>query len=138
MINIKRVDDVHFRYKMPKLIIKQETTHLKILNLSDVAKSLHTKPKYIIKYFGYELGTSSNYSSSDSFGTLNGEYTFLQIENLLYKFIDKFILCYQCLLPETYLKLNSDSTKLRMKCNSCGFRKSIKDHKLVNYIINDL
>jgi translation initiation factor 5 len=137
MLNIRQNNDPNYRYKMPKMVIKQER-QLKITNLSELAKSLHTKPKYIIKYFGYELGTSSNYSSTESTGILNGNYSYELLKELLYSFIDKFIVCPECDLPETKLKLNSDNTKLKMKCDACGHRCKIKNHKLVDYIIKDL
>ena len=53
------------------------------------------------------------------------------------KFIDKFILCQICKLPEMVMQI-ADDKKLIGKCNSCGGTTLIDPkHKLTSYIIKN-
>ena len=60
-VNINRSHDPFYRYKMPKIITKVEGNgngiKTVIPNLSDIAKALNTKPEYLIKFWGIELGS---------------------------------------------------------------------------------
>lgn len=72
--------------------------------MREVAKDLRVPPEYILKYMGYELG--SNIIIRDTVYSINGEFMEADILKQLDKFIDKFILCAKCKLPESVMQLN--------------------------------
>ena len=107
-VNIPRtIEDPNYRYKMPLLQQRIEgkgmNIHTTLLNLKDVAKFLRISHEYILKFFAYELGVQTNEKNSDIW--INGEISQLDVQKVLDKFIDKFILCSNCKLPEMYLEV---------------------------------
>merc|ERR1711998_596341 len=91
----------------------------------DVARALKTNPAYITKYMGGELGALSNYSHEE--GTAQG---------LVDKFIDKFVLCPNCKLPEIDMMVKKGF--LMAGCKACGWQGDLDNaHKLVKFIITN-
>ena len=44
-VNIdRRIDDVHHRYTMPKLVVQNQGTKTILVNISDVGHALHRSP----------------------------------------------------------------------------------------------
>jgi translation initiation factor 5 len=139
-VNIPRtVDDPKYRYKMPLLQQKIEGKGINIrtnlTNLKDVAKSLRVPHDYILKFMGYEFG--SNVNVKDNATSINGEMNENDILKMLDKFIDKYVLCPKCKLPEMVLQLSPEK-QLIGKCNSCGTTTELdKKHKMTTYIIKN-
>ena len=133
-------DDATYRYKMPRLRIKIEGSgngiKTVIPNMSDVAKALKCSPAYPTKFFGVELGAQSNYDKATDRAVVNGAFTAKDLSGLLTKFIDIFVLCPNCRLPEITLKVKRDIIKV--ECAACGHNGVLPTtHKLVTYIINN-
>lgn len=61
------VQDPHYRYKMPKMVLKQESrlngVKTNIFNLDEVAKALRVPEEAIIKFWCAELGASKEKKS---------------------------------------------------------------------------
>lgn len=138
LVNIPRhVSDIHYRYKMPSIVAKIEGRgngiKTRFINLSEVAKSLHPHGEvyrnYIIKFFGFELGAMVNTRDL----VINGKYDSSDLQDLLDKYVDKYVLCAKCQNPETLLFIKKETVKRR--CKACG-HVTICDvsHKLSNYI----
>lgn len=67
---------------------------------------------------------------------LNGAHSHSTLIKLLDKFIEMFVLCPTCKLPEIVISVNQKHTSLKMSCNACGYHAIIKSgHKLVKYIL---
>lgn len=129
--NIKTSDtDLNYRYKMPYVQLKVETNKTLILNIKDIAKSLHVLDLWIIKYISFKSGSISQHNS------INGFFTIVQINTYIDDFINHYVLCIKCKLPETYLLV--ENNQLVSVCNSCGTRNKIKNHKLNNLIIKSI
>ena len=125
-------------YKMPKMILKVEGKGngimTNITNLEDVAKSLRVPASYPHKYFGIELGTLTK-TKTDSF-IVNGKHDIGAMEKILDKFIEKYILCPLCKLPEMTLKTKKDS--LLGSCRSCGKVSKLDTvHKIATFILKN-
>lgn len=138
-VNIPRqIQDSNYRYQMPLLQQRTEgkgiNIHTTLLNLKEVAKSLLTSHEYILKFFGYELALQTNEKNSDIW--INGEIDKKTVLEVLDKFIDKFILCSRCKLPEMFIRPNSEKNFLEGVCYSCGATTEIdRGHKLSGYIL---
>jgi translation initiation factor 5 len=123
---------------MPKLTAKVEGSgngiKTVITNMTAVAKSLGRPPSYPTKYFGCELGAQVT-MSADQF-VVNGSHDADKLLNLLYSFINKFVLCAKCKNPETTLTIVHGN--IRQKCIACGHEAVIPKalHKLTTFIIN--
>lgn len=138
-LNIGGSEDAFFRYKMPDIEVKIEGrgNGIKTVlpNIADIGQAIHRNPEYPTKYFATELGALSKWDSERNVGIVNGAHSKDQLKKLLNDFITRYVLCPQCNLPETDLKVKDK--KIFAKCLACGFRGlSDNKHKLATYIIN--
>jgi len=140
-INIGRDNaDGSFRYKMPPLQTKIEGRgngiKTVIVNMIDIAKALHIDPNYPTKYFGIELGAQSKYTEKTERAVVNGAHTAPDLAKLLDKFIQTFVLCPTCKLPE--VKMNIGKSSIKMDCSACGYNGVLKtQHRLASYIVKN-
>lgn len=130
--------DVYFRYTMPSLSLHYEGRgngqKTVILNLKDVSDALDRPIEMLIRYFSIELSAQCRKESDSTRVTINGTVTSEQLFHTLNTFIDIFVLCPKCHLPETLLTIKKGM--LRHKCKSCGEKAPItSDHKLVKFTL---
>lgn len=131
--------DPHCRYKMSCITGKKEGsgngTKTCIVNCAEVAGQLHRTPGEICKFFGCELGTQSRIKNDRVI--VNGAHTDKVLQQILDVFIDKFVLCPVCKLPETKLLVESNGD-IYHKCNACGESSPIdSSHKLCTFIVKE-
>lgn len=106
-VNINRsVTDMFYRYKMPKIIVKVEGKgngiKTRIVNMSEIAKSLDRPPSYPTKYFGCELGAQTTIDHKTDKYIVNGSHTADKMQDMLDGFIQKFVLCPKVREPRNY------------------------------------
>jgi translation initiation factor 5 len=98
-----------------------------ILNLEDIASSLNKDPIMLITYLSVRNGCK--YIAGNNTGnikwTLNGRYTQDTIQNYIYEFIEYFVLCKHCRIPETVFHLESKKDNAKIKCSACSKQSDI-------------
>lgn len=110
------------RYQMPELesrvknLGKYNNTYIE--NLPKVAGALHLNYEVLVKYLGWVLNTQSKFDKKTEEVQLKGEFTHEVLKETLRKFIDKYILCLKCSLPE--LDFQCKKKAMRIKCRACG------------------
>ncbi|SBT44775.1 eukaryotic translation initiation factor 5, putative [Plasmodium ovale wallikeri] len=140
-INIPRDrNDPNYRYKMPKLISKIEGRgngiRTNIANMGEIARSLKRPPMYPTKFFGCELGTMVKFEENEEKAIVNGAHKENDLVNILDKFIEMYVLCPHCLLPETDIIVKKGI--LICKCNACGNIGDLNNsHKIATYMIKN-
>jgi translation initiation factor 5 len=111
------IDDPSYRYKMPKMVLKQESrlngVKTNITNIEDVASALRVPSISIMKYLSSELGANMEQTS-----IIKGDHPYSIMLKQLDKFIEKYICCRGCKYPE--LQHVIEGKDLKSKCNSCG------------------
>jgi translation initiation factor 5 len=127
--------DTSYRYKMPEMLTKVEGSgngvKTVIVNMEEIAKALHCPASYPTKFLGIELGTQSKKKGERVI--VNGFHTTKDMAKLLKKFIDNFILCPTCKLPEIKLV---GRLVVKYECAACGGNGILPTkHKLSDYII---
>ncbi len=132
------VDDPEYRYKMPAVYGKIEGRgngiKTVIPNISDVGLSLHREPGEVTKFFGCELGAQTTYNADTDRAVVNGAHIDTVLQDLIHRYIDKFVLCPNCHLPETDYKIKSEC--IYHKCAACGAKEMVDmGHKLCTYIL---
>jgi translation initiation factor 5 len=56
------------------------------------------------------------------------------LQDLMHRYIEKFVLCPNCRLPETEYKIKNEL--ISHKCAACGAKEPVDmQHKLCNYIL---
>ncbi|GAW82800.1 eukaryotic translation initiation factor 5 [Plasmodium gonderi] len=140
-INIPRDrNDPNYRYKMPKLISKIEGRgngiRTNISNMGEIARSLKRPPMYPTKFFGCELGTMVKFEENEEKAIVNGAHKEHDLVTILDKFIEMYVLCPHCLLPETDIIVKKGF--LICKCNACGNIGELNNsHKIATYMIKN-
>jgi len=134
-------NDRSYRYKMPRLVGKVEGRgngiKTRIVNCAEIASSLHRKPAVLTKFFGCELGAQSRWDEKEESAIVNGAFeTNILQEKLCDSFLPKFVLCPNCGLPETDMKVKKEVVKF--ECAACGYAGNADmGHKLITFIIAD-
>ncbi|GAB5030833.1 translation initiation factor 5 [Nannochloropsis oceanica] len=133
------IEDANYRYKMPRILAKVEGRgngiKTVVINMKDVASALHRMPAEVTKFFGTELGAQTTYREETERAVVNGAHSAPALQALLCRYIQGFVLCPSCGLPETAYKIKGGV--IYQKCDACG-EKSMCDmsHKLTTFIIN--
>ena len=124
MININNSDDSFYRYKMEIIQISNcgngngQFTIIK--NMNKIEKSLNTPAEILFKFIAFALGSSYNNKKNSITGTHTQEI----IELKLFTYINNFVICLNCGIPElTYTLIKK---KLECKCSACGKQNEIK------------
>lgn len=132
------VEDPEYRYRMPVVYGKVEGRgngiKTVIPNISEVALSLHRKPSEVNKFFGCELGAQTSYNEKDDRAVINGQHTDLELQNMIHKYVEAFVICPNCGLPETDYKIRGGC--IYHKCAACGSNEMLDmSHKLTTFIL---
>lgn len=136
-INPDVTDDMFYRYKMPRLVAKVEGKgngiKTVVPNMVAIATSLSRPPSYPTKYFGIELGAQTQMDPKTERYIVNGCHEAVKLQELLFGFIRKFVLCKECGNPETDISVHKGS--IAAACKACGKNYVIETvHKLGQYI----
>lgn len=145
LINVNGSDDPSYRYKMPRLVGKIEGRgngiKTVIVNCSDIAQSLHRPSGQVTKFFGCELGAMSKYEDKIDRSLVNGAFETNDLQNILSKYIEKFVLCPSCGNPETVMEVKGKkkSATIWLSCKACGTTSEADNsHKLCTYILKEM
>lgn len=132
------VDDPEYRYKMPTVFGKIEGRgngiKTVIPNISEVALSLHRSPAEVNKFFGCELGAQTKYEENTDRAVVNGAHNDVVLIDLTHRYIEKFVLCPNCGLPESDYRFKGES--IFHSCKACGAKEMLDmSHKLTTFIL---
>ena len=132
--------DPNSRYKTHQLQIqmtgKNQMSKMVLSNLSIVAKDMKIPGDYLLKYLSYSVGTQAQYENKNpNTSYLKGKYDNDKLSQIVTKFIEEFILCPKCALPE--LSYLVRSSYIRGSCRACGGRDKLElESKFKQYVIN--
>ena len=132
MININGSKDNSYRYKMPvfQCEIKGNGNGIYtiITNLNDVSKYINHPPTILLKFLSSYNGSMANEEKM----SITGRYTSDELQKTIQIYINRFVICSKCNIPETIPQINKQSKKniiLELKCSSCGSISSILCNK---------
>lgn len=133
------VNDPHYRYKMPKIQVAVQGSgngiKTKWINLVEVSNALKVPTEYPLKFIGRELGSNTEIKSNVYL--INGNHTVEKMQEVLDKFIKKYVICPKCKLPEIHGKITvkKDKGQIMCVCRSCGtLSKLDSTHDFAAYI----
>ena len=133
------VSDPHYRYKMPRIqtVIQGSGNGIKTkwLNLAEVSNALKVPIEYPLKFIGRELGSNTEIKTNSYL--INGNHTIDKMQEILDKFIKKYVLCPKCKLPEIHgkIQVKKEKKEIKCKCRSCGaVSKLDSTHDFASYI----
>ncbi len=132
------VEDPSYRYKMPAVVgkIEGKGNGIKtvVVNISSLAIALKRDAGEINKFFGCEMGAQTTYNVADDRAVVNGAHTDQELQGCVHKYVEKFVLCPNCGLPETVYKIKQGI--ISHVCAACGAKEMVDmNHKLCTYIL---
>ncbi len=119
----KDVDDPLYRYKMEKLAVTKLKTKTELSNIPTVSKDLSRDSHMIIEFFKKKFGV--NFTNKEDKYTTTKSLTYEELDSALREFIEYFILCPQCRLPETIYTFD-EKDNFCMTCKCCSFSGEVK------------
>lgn len=119
--------DPFYRYKRPVSIVENKSGCTKVINLDDISRALHTESSYILHYIQLKKSIAAAKNGDIKTIILQNE-----IEKLLNEFINEYILCKKCGLPE--LHIEKTKKVLDFICDACGHSEKIPENKFTKII----
>ncbi|KAH0792442.1 Eukaryotic translation initiation factor 5 [Histomonas meleagridis] len=137
MIPIKKDADEHYRYKMPRITARPQSSgngaKTSILNGKAVAQAIGRPLNYLTQWFGYAFAVQAKQQQKQDTILLNGSHSEgKKLLNSLYEFIDNFVLCPVCQNPETTFEKKNNV--LYLHCHSCGNETPCQITKSAAYV----
>jgi len=122
-INIQGIDDIidpFYRYTITKLNVISQKNKTTIDNLDLICNNVHfsREPSLLIQFFKKKFNASFTYKNN-ILSTTRTNLSYKDFENTLREFIERFVLCGKCRLPETELN-KDDKDNLYLFCRCCS------------------
>lgn len=141
MLNINGKQDESYRYKMcpinSNIMGKGNGLFTSINNLNEVCKYINHPPNLLLKFLSLYFGSMSNEDKM----SITGSYSNDQLQKALQVYINRFVICSSCSIPETIPQLNKITKKsinLELKCSACGLISEIKCNNKIEEKTSDL
>ena len=122
MQNINGKTDPHYRYKMQPISAtiagKGNGIFTIFNNLNDIAKHLNHPTTILLKFISIYFGSMAN----DDKMTITGGHKNDDLQKALQIYINRFIICPSCDVPETIPALigSKKDINIELKCSACG------------------
>jgi translation initiation factor 2 beta subunit (eIF-2beta)/eIF-5 len=137
----KEITDPYYRYQMATMSVKKERTRICIQNLDQIAKDLKLPCKdVLVTYIGKKVSAQlkvekvekveQSQSHLQERVTMPGNMDCDSVKQSIYPFIDAFVLCPRCTLPELSYAGNGTKTDVMISCAACGYKGDIKGDKM--------
>ncbi|XP_050340944.1 LOW QUALITY PROTEIN: eukaryotic translation initiation factor 5-like [Bactrocera neohumeralis] len=123
-IDPDKKDDVYYRYKMPALQCKVESSgngvKTVLPNIHEVCAAINRPEDVLMRFFQFDLGAQTTISKKDDKYLIMGSRQEEQMQQSVYSFIKKFVLCGQCKNPETVVHYDAKKKSVTKVCGACG------------------
>jgi translation initiation factor 5 len=115
-----------------KKVNKKGTIITVLENFSKFCKELQFNELLLIKIIGKFLSCKTGIDKNTNLYYLQGDFISKQINDIIYNFIKKYLLCITCDKPEIILKCKNE--KIKQKCKACGNKcyLDVIDENIIN------
>ena len=133
MLNINNSDDISYRYQMPKVSIKYSGNgngkYTVINNMDAISNAINSPSEIVYKFISSSCGSAYN----ERYNSITGHHD--NIQNIIFDYINNFVICPTCGIPELnyYLeKISAKKSNLICKCSACGIVNIVKNTNKIN------
>ncbi|OLS31449.1 MAG: Translation initiation factor 2 subunit beta [Candidatus Thorarchaeota archaeon AB_25] len=91
-------------------------------NFQEIINIVNRPGKEVLKFVSGQLGTAGNIEGSNAL--FNGKFTTEQVEEVLNRYIESYVICPVCTRPDT--DIAKDGAAYYLTCSACGARTSIR------------
>lgn len=110
------------RFQVPKVDSFIQGSRTVVRNFKDLTDTLRRDPKHLLRYLSHELATAGEIRSPQVI--FNGRFTSRQLEELVTKYTNEFVVCPICHRPDT--EMGRENRLLMLICGACGGRTPLK------------
>ncbi|MFB6111459.1 MAG: translation initiation factor IF-2 subunit beta [Halobacteriaceae archaeon] len=107
------------RFELPDPELRPEGNVTVFENFQAVVSRLDRDEEHLLKFLQDELGTSAHIDESGR-ARLTGEFRERRVTTVLESYLDAFLRCPECGLPDTSLVTEQGATLIQ--CDACGAR----------------
>ena len=112
------------RLNVPDAEAQKDGAFTRLVNLGRVADALSRDPEHLHRVVQRELGTNGQFSGDRA--RYNGSFSGSDFDTAIDGYIEEFVICSECGLPDTRLEMEGRTRMLR--CEACGaFRPVAKN-----------
>jgi translation initiation factor 2 subunit 2 len=104
------------RLEIPDPQMQKDGAFTRFTNLGDIADVLSREDEHLHRFVQRELGTSGKFESGR--GRYNGTFSEQDFSAAIDAYVDEYVLCSECGLPDTRL-VREDRTPM-LRCDACG------------------
>jgi len=109
------------RLSVPDPEVRQEGSATVVENFQTLCASLGREPDHLLQFLQREVGTSGHIDESGR-ARITGSFDAARIGDAIETYIEGFVRCSECGLPDTRLEEEGGATVLR--CEACGARSA--------------
>ncbi len=104
------------RLEVPDPEAQKDGAFTRFKNVGEIADTLSREDEHLHRFIQRELGTSGKFE--DGRGRYNGTFSAAEFDAAIDAYVDEFVLCSECGLPDTRL-VREDRTPM-LRCDACG------------------
>ncbi|WP_436344967.1 translation initiation factor IF-2 subunit beta [Natronorubrum sp. FCH18a] len=104
------------RLQIPDATIQKDGAFTRFTNLGEIADVLSREDEHLHRFIQREMGTSGKFEEGR--GRYNGTFSEQDFNAAVEAYVDEYVLCSECGLPDTRL-VREDRTPM-LRCDACG------------------
>ncbi|WP_423998736.1 translation initiation factor IF-2 subunit beta [Haloarcula salina] len=118
------IDGTSERFEVPDPEVRQEGNATVYENFQATCSRLGREDDHVMKFLQNDLGTSGHIDESGR-ARLTGEFGADRIAAAVDEYVDEYVICSECGLPDT--KLEREQGALLLRCEACGARSATSE-----------
>ncbi|MFW6111350.1 MAG: translation initiation factor IF-2 subunit beta [Thermoproteota archaeon] len=111
------------RLEIPELHASIAGTRTIFHNFKQVSEAMNRDPQHLLKFMSGEMATAGTYQEPRV--VFNGKFPRRTLETLVQRYIDHYVICPVCNLPDT--KIVKEDRLYFLVCEACGAKSSIRE-----------
>ena len=116
MENVPDIGGEDQRLDIPDAAPQKDGAFTRFTNMGEIADVLGREAEHLHRFIQRELGTSGKFANGR--GRYNGNFTQQDFDAAVNAYVDEYVLCSECGLPDTRL-VREDRTPM-LRCDACG------------------
>lgn len=113
------------RLSVPDPQVQKDGAFTRLTNLSAIADALSRDPEHLHSTIQRELGTAGQYDEGRA--RYNGTFSPSDFDAAISSYVEEFVTCSECGLPDTRLVVEDRTQMLR--CEACGAFRPVRKRK---------
>ena len=110
------------RFQVPDVQLMVQGNRSIWQNFQEIINILHRPGKEVLKFVSGQLGTAGNIEGSNAL--FNGKFNQEQVDEVLNRYIDSYVICPVCTRPDT--DIQKEGHAYYLSCSACGARTAIR------------